>query len=331
MTTRRLNTVVLTIIGLVVLACPLFLSTVHLRLMTEVLYYALFAVSLNLITGFGGLLSFGHAAYFGVGAYITALSLLHIKGLGLIPALLMGGVAAGIIGAFFSIFLIRVSGTYYAMLTLAFNQLLYAVALKWRAVTGGDDGLGGFPKPPLHIPLIGSIDMSNTANFYWFTAVVIGVMLLLTWHLIRTPLGVSIVLLRENEERARFLGHRTAAIRFYLFTIAAFLAGIAGSMFAMFQEFVSTGAIDIFKAVDAILMMVIGGVGHFFGPMLGAMFMVFIGDWLSRLTDMWEFYIGAFFIAMVLYFRGGLISLVLYAWYWLLRAISGLWGRRTAS
>lgn len=328
---KRLNLAVLLAIALAVIACPFYLGIINLRLMTEVLYYALYAASLNLITGFGGLLSFGHAAYFGTGAYVTALSLLHIKGLGLIPAILMGGAAAALIGAFFSIFLIRVSGTYYAMLTLAFDQVLYAVALKWRDVTGGDDGLGSFPKPNLDLPLIGSINMLDTANFYWFTLVVVGVMLFLAWHLLRTPLGVSIVLLRENEERARFLGHRTSATRFYLFTVAAFFAGIAGSMFALFQEFVSTGAIDIFKSVDAILMMVIGGVGNFFGPMLGAMFMVFVGDWLSRFTEAWEFYIGAFFIVLVLFFRGGLITQVLYGWHYLTAALRGATLRRAAS
>ncbi len=314
---KQLNTTALVVLALAVISCPFYLGIVDLRLMTEVLYFALFACSLNLITGFGGLLSFGHAAYFGTGAYVTALSLLHIEGLGLLPAILLGGLSAALIGAFFSIFLIRVSGTYYAMLTLAFNQLLFAVALKWRDVTGGDDGLGSFPKPNLEIPLLGSIDMLDTANFYWFTLAVVGLMLYLAWHLLRTPLGVSIILLRENEERANFLGHRTSVTRFYLFTIAAFLAGVAGSMFALFQEFVSTGAIDGLRSVDAILMMVIGGVGHFFGPMLGALFMVFVGDWLMRITQAWEFYIGAFFVAMVLFSRGGLIVPVLYGWHYL--------------
>lgn len=314
---RQLNITALVVIALTVIACPFFLGIIDLRLMTEVLYFALFAVSLNLITGFGGLLSFGHAAYFGTGAYVTALALLHIEGLSLIPAIMMGGLAAAIIGAFFSIFLIRVSGTYYAMLTLAFNQVLFAVALKWRHVTGGDDGIGSFPKPNLDIPFLGSIDMLDTANFYWFTLAVVGLMSFLAWHLLRTPLGVSIILLRENEERAHFLGHRTSMTRFYLFTVSAFFAGIAGAMFALFQEFVSTGAIDGLRSVDAILMMVIGGVGHFFGPMLGALFMVFVGDWLMRITEAWEFYIGAFFMAMVLFSRGGLVVLLLYGWHYL--------------
>jgi branched-chain amino acid transport system permease protein len=310
---KRVTLGILIFAGL--LACPWLLGIIELRLMTEVLYYGLFAVSLNMITGYGGLLSFGHSAYFGTGAYVTAISLLHIKGLGLLPAIFIGGMAAALIGAFFSLFLIRVSGTYFAMLTMAFNELLYAVALKWRPVTGGDDGLGGFPKPALTLPLVGKIDMLDTANFYWFTLVVIGVMFFLAWHLVtRTPLGVSIVLLRENEERARFLGHRTSSTRFWLLTASSFFAGISGSMFALFQEFVSTGAIDILKSIDAILMMVIGGVGHFFGPLLGSFFYIVVGDWLSRVTPLWEFYIGSFFIVLVLFFRYGLVSLLVGGW-----------------
>lgn len=301
--------------GLLVL-CPYYMDILWVRLMTEVVYYALFAVSLNMILGYGGLLSFGHSAYFGVGAYATAIALLKIKGLGLVSAIIIGGIAAAVVGSLLSIFLIRVSGTYFAMLTMAFNQLLFAVALKWRAVTGGDDGLGGFPKPDLVLPVLGKIDMMDTNNFYWFTLVVVGIMMLAAWHLTRTALGASIVLLRENEERASFIGHRTSATRFWLFTISAFFAGVAGSMFALFQEFVSTGCIDVIKSTEAILMVVIGGVGSFFGPFLGSAFYVMFGDWLSEHTLYWEFFIGLIFIGLVLFLRGGLISLLM-----------GLWGR----
>ena len=302
------------LIGAFFVFCPLFMDILWVRTMTEVVYYALFAVSLNMIIGYGGMLSFGHAAYFGVGAYSTALALKHIGGLGLLSSIAVGGAAAALIGAFLSLFLIRVSGTYFAMLTLAFGELLHAVALKWRDLTGGDDGLGSFPKPDLSIPLVGKIDMIDTNNFYWFTLVVVGVMLFLAWHLTRTALGSSIVLLRENEERARFLGHRTSLTRFWLFTISAFLAGVAGSMFALFQEFVSTGSIDILKSTEVILMVVLGGVGSFAGPILGSTFFVVVANWLSGVTEYWELIIGVFFIFMVLFFRWGFAGIVHMVW-----------------
>lgn len=303
------------------IACPFFLSVVRLRLMNEVIYFALFAVSLNMILGYGGLLSFGHSAYFGLGAYFTALALLHIKGLGLISVILLGGLAAALVAAFFSLFLIRVSGTYFAMLTMAFGQLLYSVALKWRSVTRGDDGIGNFPRPELYLPWVGKIDMLDTSNFYWFTLTVVGVMLFFAWYITRTSLGVSIILLRENEERARFLGYRTSITRFWLFTISGFFAGVSGSLFGIFQELVTANSIDILRSTDAILMVVIGGMGHFFGPLLGSLFYVVVGDWLSSITVRWEFIIGCFFILLVLSLKGGLISIVLGMGNWLVKVM----------
>ncbi|MFA5905411.1 MAG: branched-chain amino acid ABC transporter permease [Desulfobacula sp.] len=297
--------------GIIVVFCaPWYLGTINLRMMIEVLYYGLFAVSLCLMTGYGGKVSFGHAAYFGVGAYIAGLSLLHIENIGVISALMLAGLGAGILGAFFSIFLIRVTGTYYAMLTMAFGQLVHGVALKWRSVTGGDDGLGGFSVPPIHIPFFPSIDLSDTNNFYWFTMAVVGLLYLAVWHLTRTPFGTSIILLRENEERSQFLGHNTKTTRFFLFTVSSVIAGISGGLFALFQGFVSTSSVDIVKSLDCLMMMMIGGMNILLGPLAGSLFIVFVGDWLSQLTDTWEFYIGIVFILMMLFFRGGLVAII---------------------
>ena len=302
---------ILVLFLILLIFCPFFLNEVQVRLMTEVIYFGLFAISLNLILGYGGLLSFGHSAYFGLGAYVTALALLHIKGLDLISVVLLGGLAAALVGSFFSLFLIRVSGTYFAMLTMAFEQLLYALALKWRSVTRGDDGIGNFPRPDLYIPLVGRVDMMDTSNFYWFALAIVGVMVFSAWYITRTSLGVSIILLRENEERARFLGHRTSLTRFWLFTFSSFLAGVSGSLFGIFQELVTATSIDILRSTDAILMVVIGGMGYFLGPLLGSLVYVVAGDWLSGITVRWEFIIGCFFILLVLLLRGGLISLIL--------------------
>jgi branched-chain amino acid transport system permease protein len=301
---------------IILIACPTFLSVVQLRLMTEVIYFSLFAVSLNMILGYGGLLSFGHSAYFGMGAYATALTILHVKGIALIPVVLLGGVAAAVTAAIFALFLIRVSGTYFAMLTLAFGQLCYSVALKWRSVTGGDDGIPIFPRPDLYLPWVGKIDVLDTSNFYWFTLALVGAMLFLAWYITRTSLGLSIILLRENEERARFLGYHTSITRFWLFVISGFFAGISGSLFGIFQGLVTATSIDLLRSTEVILMVVIGGMGNFFGPLLGSLFYIVVGDWLSSITVRWEFIIGCFFILLVLSLRGGLISIALAVGNW---------------
>jgi branched-chain amino acid transport system permease protein len=290
-------------------AAPLYCGVVTLRMMVEMCYMALFAVSLNVLLGYAGMLSFGHSAYFGTGAYATALALLHIKGIGLLSALAIGSLAALLMGAFFSIFLNRVSGTAFAMLTLAFMQILFSIALKWTGLTGGDDGLGGFDIPDLYIPLIGSISMRSTAHVYCFTLAIVIIMLVLTWHLLKTPMGRSFILLKESMSRAAFLGYRNSATKFILFTYTAFLAGVAGGLFVIFQEFVSTGAIDIFRSIDPILMIVIGGVGSYMGPVIGSVVYIFLSDWLSDITDRWQFIIGVIFIVLVLWQRSGIMGI----------------------
>jgi len=307
---KRINLIVAIVILGILVAAPFFLDDVPLRLLTEMCYMALFAVSLNVLLGYGGMLSFGHSAYFGVGAYTTAIALLHIQGIGLISAIVIGGLSALIIGAFFAVFLIRVSGTAFAMLTMAIMQICFSIALKWRSVTGGDDGLGGFEIPDLYIPLIGKIDMLETAHIYWLVLVIVVIMLAVTWYLFKTPMGRTIILLRESTSRASFLGYQNTMTKFILFMYTALLAGVAGSLFTVFQEFVSTGSIDIFRSIDAILMTVIGGVGTFFGPILGAIVYLFLQDLLSDITDRWQFFVGLLFIALVMWYRGGLMGIV---------------------
>lgn len=307
---KRINLIVAIVILGILIAAPFFLDDVPLRLLTEMCYMALFAVSLNILLGYAGMLSFGHSAYFGVGAYATAIALLHIEGISLLSALILGSLAALVAGAFFSIFLNRVSGTAFAMLTMAFMQICFSIALKWRSMTGGDDGLGGYEIPDLYIPLIGKIDMLETANVYWFVLAVVLIMLFVTWYLMKTPMGRSIILLRESMSRAGFLGYQNSMTKFFLFMYTSLIAGVAGGLFAIFQEFVSTGAIDIFRSTDAILMTVIGGVGTFVGPILGAVVYIFLADWLSDITERWQLFVGLLFIALVMWYRGGIMGIV---------------------
>ncbi len=306
----RINLTLFGILLVLLIGAPFFVDEVPLRLMTEMCYMALFAVSLNLLLGFAGMLSFGHSAYFGVGAYATAIAFLHIEGISLISGVLLGGLAALMAGAFFSLLLNRVGGTAFAMLTLAIMQICYSIALKWRNVTGGDDGLSGFDVPDLNMPLIGTIDMFETAHVYWFVLVVVAIMLSVTWYLLKTPMGRSIILLRESISRAGFLGYRNTMTKFVLFTYTALLAGVAGSLFTVFQQFVSTGAVDIFRSIDAILMTVIGGVGTFAGPILGAVAYIFLSDWLSDITARWQFFVGLLFIVLVMWYRGGIMGIL---------------------
>jgi branched-chain amino acid transport system permease protein len=287
---------------------PHFLPVIHINMLIEVAFYALFAVSFNLLFGYGGLLSFGHAAYFGIGAYTVALLLKHAAGFPLLPALLLGGIAGGLGGLLAGVFCVRLKGAYFALLTMAFNQFFFAVALKWRSLTGGDDGLS-LKRPDLVLPGLGTIPMNKIAHVYYLVVTIVILCILIQWHLTRTPFGNAVRAVKENDVRAGFVGYNVFLIRISLYTAAAFFAGMAGSLFAFFQGFVSTGCIDAASSMHVIFMAFIGGVGSFLGPVLGTGVYLYFTDWVSRITDRWEFVLGVLFILLVLYARTGLVGL----------------------
>lgn len=297
-------------VALLLLAAPRVLSIVQTRMLTEIAYFALFAVSYNFLFGWAGLLSFGHAAYFGLGAYVTAISLKHVAGLHLLAGMGLGALAAALGGAVIGFFCVRRKGSYFALLTLAFNQFLWAIAWKWREVTGGDDGIGRIvPKKPVDMGLF-YLDLTKIPNKYYFTMAVVVVFLAIGWYLLRTPFGNTIQAVKVNEERAAFLGYNVNRSKLLIFTLAAFYAGIAGSLFALFQDFVATSAIGLGMSTEVLFMAFLGGTGSYFGPILGAAIFVYFTDWISSITEHWEFFLGVLFIILVLYFHRGFIGLI---------------------
>jgi branched-chain amino acid transport system permease protein len=297
-------------IGALLLAAPRILTIVQTRMLTEIAYFALFAVSFNFLFAYAGLLSFGHAAYFGLGAYVTAVALKKVVGLHLLLAVGLGGAAAALGGAIIGFFCVRRKGAYFALLTLAFNQFLWAIAWKWREVTGGDDGIGRIvPRKPVDLGIL-SIDFMRVENKYYFTLVVVVLCFALGWYLMRTPFGNTVRAVKGNEERASFLGYNVNRSKLLIFTLSAGFAGVAGSLFAVFQDFVATSAISMGMSTEVLFMAFLGGTGSFFGPILGAAIFVYFTDWISSLTEHWEFILGVLFIILVLYFHQGFIGLI---------------------
>lgn len=294
---------------ILVLLAPLFLKIVQIRILNEVIYFSLFAVSFNLLFGYAGLLSCGHAAYFGIGAYTTAILLKRIAGMPLLLAILTSGIAAVVGGAIIGFFCVRRKASYFVLLTLAFNQLVWALAWKWRSMTGGDDGIGGFVPKSMKLGIV-TLDLSSAGTVYCLSAVIVMFSLFLIWHLLRTPFGNTIRAIKVNEDRPEFLGYNVNFSKLLLFTMAAFFAGIAGSLYALFQDFVATSSVDLVMATQVIMMAILGGTGAFLGPALGACIFVYFTDWISHLTDRWEFILGALFIILVLYFHRGAIGLI---------------------
>jgi branched-chain amino acid transport system permease protein len=253
----------------------------------------------------GGMFSFGHAAYFGLGAYGSVLGWIHIKGLSFMSGVLLGGLLAGLVGLILGAFLVRMSGTYFALLTFAFNQLIWAIAWKWRDVTGGDDGLGKFPKPDLL-----GISMKDPANFYYVSVIIIGICLFICWYFTKTPLGNVVMSIKSNEERAKFIGFNVNASKMIFLTILGFFAGISGALFAQFQEFISTTTIDMGMSTNVLFMAFIGGIGYFWGPVIGSGIFVYLSEYLSSFTDRWEFFFGLIFVSIVIFAPQGLMGII---------------------
>ena len=273
--------------------------------------YALFSVSFNLLLGYTGLLSFGHAMYFGAGGYATALALTHIEGLSLLVALLIGLLGSVLLALIICPIVVRVSGAAFAMLHLAFAQLMYVLALKLRGITGGEDGIGGFPIPPFNIPGVISIDMTDPLNFYYFATAVLGVSLWILWFFTKTPFGQIMVSIRDNANRVDYMGFKVPQSKAVIYVFAGGFAGVAGSIYAMFQDLISAdGALHILNSFAPILITMVGGVGSFFGPICGAAVFGIIDELTTRYTEQVELVMGLILIVVIMYFPMGFMGLL---------------------
>jgi branched-chain amino acid transport system permease protein len=273
--------------------------------------FALFATTLNLLLGFTGLLSFGHAMFFGVGAYGTAIALERIEGLPLIPAILIGVVAAVALGLLLCPIMVRVSGTAFAMLHMAFGQLMYVLALKLRDITGGEDGVGGFDIPPFSIPGVVSIDMTDPTNFYYFAMVVLVGSLAILWFFTKTPFGTIMVGIRDNANRVDYMGFKVPQSKAVIYLFAGGFAGVAGSIYALFQNLISaTDAFHILVSFVPVMMTMVGGIGSFFGPVVGAGIFGILEELTSRYIEQVELVMGMILILTIMYAPMGFLGMV---------------------
>lgn len=298
------------VVGVAVLfLLPFFVGTLGLRFAIEILYLGLLAASFNLVFGYGGLLPFGFNATFGLGAYVFAISLGAAPQIGLFGAAAIAVAVGACGGAIIAALCVRLHGGYFSLLTLAFAQFLFAIALKWRSVTKGEDGII-VPAPSVAVPGIGTVGLDVESHMYWFALVVVVTCLWLMWRFTHTPLGAAFLLTRENSERAAFLGYNVYATKVIVFTFASTIAAVAGVLFAIFQRLVSPSVLGLGQAGDILFMTILGGSGSFLGPLLGALAFQLLQDWLSKATEHWQFFIGLLFVFLILFVPGGLTSLL---------------------
>lgn len=274
--------------------------------------FAVYAVSLNVLLGYTGLLSFGHAMFFGVGGYGTALALKHIEGLALLPALGIGFLAAFALALILTPLVTRVKGTAFAMLHLAFGQLFYVLALKLRNITGGEDGIGNFPIPDFNIfGVISFTIKDNPANFYYLAMIVLGISLWLMWFFTKTPFGQIQVGIRDNAKRIDYLGYKVPQSKAVIYVISGAFAGMAGAVYALFHNLVSAdGSLGVLVSFAPIMAAMIGGVGSFFGPIWGTAIFQILEEIVIRFTDRVELVTGAILILVVMFAPQGLAGFI---------------------
>jgi branched-chain amino acid transport system permease protein len=285
---------------LALLALPFLMTDYPRALVSEIFIFAIFAMSLDLLLGFTGLMSLGHAAFFGLGAYAVAVLGTQFgvnAWLGVAAGIVVAGCGAALIG----FFCVRTGGIPFLMLTLAFSQLVFSVALKWRDVTGGSDGIAIAERPSFL-----GYDLSHSLVMYFMA---LSFFALTYWglrRLLNAPLGHAFVGIRENEQRMMAIGYPTRAYKLISFTIAGAFAGLAGGLYAIFNGFISADAVYWTASGDILIMTMLGGAGTLIGPALGAAIVLLMKNVVSSYSEHWLAIIGITFICCVMFFPGGL-------------------------
>ncbi len=303
----KMSTIIYSLAALALLSvCPFVLPIYWTLILTEILIMGLFAMSFNLLLGYTGLLSFGQAGFFGVGAYATALFISsggNSLFLCLVISLVAGAVAAGVIGYL----CVRRDEIYFAMITLAFGMMLFTVAHNWIELTGGSDGL-----PLMTIPSVGmfgiEFSLFNPTNMFLFVLSVTTVCIFFLWRLVRSPFGLMLTAIRENKQRLSFVGAGVQNLRLAAFVIAGALAGVSGCLFSLFNSMATPDFMHWGFSARPVLMTILGGSGIFFGPMLGAAFFFGLEQIITNITENWMIFLGLILTPVVIFFPRGILG-----------------------
>ncbi len=297
------------IVFLVACTVPWLGSRYDVFLAEQIVIDALFAVSLNLLLGTTGLVSFGHVAYFGVGAYACGI-LMKTYDLPFIVAFPAAGLGAAFFALVSGYFCVRLIKLYFAMLTLAFSQIIWAIAYKWNAVTGGDQGLPEIPYPRLDwmsaIPGLGDLGIGD--RFYLLSIVLIALALAALHRVVRSPFGRMLTTIRDNPERAAFIGVNVRAYQLAAFVVAGTFAGFAGALYGIFSRGVFADYVFWSKSAEVMIMTILGGMDYFWGPPVGALALVWLNQEITDYTQYWPFVLGAILLVLLFGFPGGIVG-----------------------
>ena len=285
---------------IVLAVLPFLAPQVVIIYMTDLLIFTLFALSLNLVVGYGGMLSMGHAAFFATGGYTAGLLVTHL-GVAMLPALLAGPLVAAAVALVIGFFCVRLTHAYFIMLTLAFGQLVYTVFWKWHSATGGDDGLTGIMPHPL---------LASQSAYYMFVLVIVLACAWALYRIGRSPFGSALLAIKDNPRRAAFLGIDVRRMQLAAFTVAGTFAGIAGALQAFFQRGMFPTSAHWLLSADGFVAVCIGGANYFFGPVVGAVLLKLLQLFGPRITEYWLFILGSFILFVALVQPAGLLSMI---------------------
>src|SRR5271157_5963179 len=295
---------VVTAMALLVPLLPVYAVT----LATSIIIYSIYVASANLLTGYTGLVSLGQAMFWGSGAYVVAI--LTTRGLvtNLYLIVLICLVTVVVISAFFGVLALRVKRLYFMIVTFAFGHVIWCIAMyPMQSITRGYDGIKDIARPDLGL----SLSLATGTSFYYFVLVVAALCFSLFYLVIRSPFGHAIVGIRDNEHRMIALGYNTFLYKYISYVLAAVFSGIAGLLFAYFNSYVNPSELHWLWSGDALMMMFIGGIGTFWGPLFGALAYTGLRYWISSYTMYWFGIEGIIFILVVLFFRGGIAGFII--------------------
>jgi branched-chain amino acid transport system permease protein len=290
--------IAIAIAGLALVAVPYMLPNYYVSIATQVLIFAVLAMSIDILAGYTGRTPLGHGAIFGTATYVT---IYWSTTLGGSPwtGMLVGVAAATTVAAIFALLAIRTSGVYFLLLTLALGMIVWGVCLRWTSVTGGENGIRGSVRP---------LFIATHSAFYYLVLTAVAVITFVMWRFVNSPFGLTLRGIKDSESRMRSLGYNVPLHLFIAFTVSGFFAGIAGAIYAMFNSFVSPSTVALTQSVAGLLMAITGGIGTLFGSFVGAAAIISLENFVSSYTERWLSILGLMFVLIMVFAPEGIVG-----------------------
>jgi branched-chain amino acid transport system permease protein len=290
--------IVVALAALAAVVAPLFLPTYYVSVATEILIFAVLAMAVDILAGFTGRTPLCHGAIFGTSTYVVIYAV-TVAGLPLPLAIVLGTLAATALAALFGLLAVRTSGVYFLLLTLALGLIVWGVCLRWTQVTGGENGLRGQLRTGV---------LTDPTTLYVIVAGVVAVLTFAMWRFVTSPFGLTLRGIKDSESRMASLGYNVPVHLTLAFTVSGFFAGVAGALYAIFNDFVSPSTVQLSQSVEGLLMAIVGGIGTLFGSFVGAFLIIALEQFVSSVTERWLMVLGVTFILIMIFAPEGVVG-----------------------